>query len=92
MSSIVPGIDVPIAQMPAGMAFDGSEGIGSSFGSDLLGSLGKGLLGALGSSDSAAYGQTGASRTPYTDQTKGMLNYLITEAIKSFEPAGSTIS
>ena len=92
MSSIVPGIDVPIDQMPVGMAFDGSEGVGSSSGSDFLGALGKGLLGALGSSGSGSYGQTGASRTPYTDQTRGMLNYLITEAIKSFEPAGSTIS
>lgn len=92
MSFIVPGADVPIGQMPAGMAFDGSESVGSFSGSDFLGTLGKGLLGALGGSGSSAYGQSGTTRTPYTDQTKSMLNYLISEAIQSFESPKSTIS
>lgn len=93
MSSIVTGIDVPISEMPAGMAFDDvvsttSGGSSGGFG-DFLGSLGKGVLGALGGSSSSP---GGSSRTPYTDQTRSMLNYLISEAIKSFEPAKSTIS
>jgi hypothetical protein len=87
MSSIVTGIDVPLDEMPVGMAFD--SGASSGGFNDFLGSLGKGVLGSLGSTDSNS---GGPSRTPYTDQTRTMLNYLISEAIKSFEPAKSTIS
>jgi len=90
MSSIVPGIDIPIDQMPVGMAFEGESS--NSTGSDFLGALGKGLLGALGNSDSGSYRQAEMGQTPYTDRTRSMLNYLISEAINSFEPAKPTIS
>jgi hypothetical protein len=90
MSVLSTGIDVPVSEMPVGMAFDDAGASSGGFG-DFLGSLGKGVLGALGGTGSSS-GSSSATRTPYTDQTRSMLNYLISEAIKSFEPAQSTIS
>lgn len=97
MSSFVSGIDVPISDMPAGMAFDGGGSGGGGFGSGLLGSIGKGLLGGLekgltGGLGGSGASSDGASRGSYSDQTRSMLNYLIAEAIKSFEPGQSTLS
>lgn len=96
--SFAVGVDVPLSQMPAGMAFDGtsagSSG-GGGIGRAILDGLGQGVTGALGDifdgSDRGGYG-SGSSRTPYTDRTRDMLNYLIKEAIQSFEPAKATIS
>jgi hypothetical protein len=90
--SFAVGVDVPVSQMPAGMAFDGASGGG--IGQSILGGIGKGILSGLdsavggGSQGSEGYG----SRTPYTDRTRDMLSYLIKEAIASFEPAKATIS
>jgi hypothetical protein len=76
------------------MAFDDASRGGSGIGESILSGLGQGILSGLesglGSStrDSGGYG----SRTPYTDRTRDMLNYLIKEAIESFEPAQATIS
>ena len=99
MNSFAVGVDVPVSQMPAGMAFDGSSGGGGgyglgNFGSDFLGGLGKGIMGALGggSSSGGSSGSYGGSRTPYTDQTKDLLGVLIRQAIDSFGPAESTLS
>ncbi len=97
MSSIVTGIDVPVGAMPAGMAFEdggGSGGFGSNFlgalGKGVLGGLEKGLMGSIGGGGGSGSG--GSSRGSYSDQTRSMLNYLIAEAIKSFEPGQSTLS
>ena len=94
MSLLSVGVDVPVSQMPAGMAFDsptsGSGGIGQS----ILGGIGKGILSGLESFGGGSSGGYGGSdrRSTYSDQTRDMLSYLIREAIDSFEPAKSTIS
>lgn len=92
MNPFAVGIDVPVSEMPAGMAFDsepsGGYGI-KDFGSDLLGGIGQGLIGALKDSSSGGYR---SSSTPYTDRTKELLNALINQAVDAFRPAQSTIS
>lgn len=93
MNPFAVGIDVPVSDMPAGMAFDsgssGGYGI-KDFGSDLLGGLGKGLLGALsGGSSSGGYPR---SSTPYVDRTKDLMSILLSQAVDAFKPAQSTIS
>lgn len=94
MSLLSVGVDVPVSQMPAGMAFDsptsGSGGIGQS----ILGGIGEGILSGLESFGERSPGGYGGSdrRSTYSDKTRDMLSYLIREAIDSFEPAKSTIS
>lgn len=91
MNPFATGVDVPVGQMPIGMAFDdgaSSNGTGQQF----LGAFGKGITTALedaliGAKDRAS----GAVRAPYADRTRDVLRYLITEAIRSFEPAESTL-
>ena len=93
MSSIVTGVDVPLSQMPAGMAFDGVGSGGSGlgdFGSALLGGLGKGLLGSLGGSSSSS-SDYGRSATPYGDRTKELLGVMLAQAIDAFAKPKSTI-
>ena len=87
------GVDVPVSQMPEGMAFE-SESPGGGLGQAILGGLGKGLLSGLNSAMDRGVGGSGGygGRPSYTDSTRDMLNYLIKEAIQSFEPAESTIS
>lgn len=96
MNPFATGVDVPVSQMPAGMAFDSgsSGGYGlSNFGSDFLGGLGKGIMGALNSPSSSATGSPGyRSATPYTDRTKDLLGALLTQAIDAFSTPESTIS
>lgn len=93
MNPFAVGIDVPVSEMPAGMAFDPepSSGYGiKDFGSDLLSGLGKGLLGGLsGSSSQSGYSR---SATPYTDRTRDLLGVLISQAVSAFKPGQSTIS
>ena len=95
MNSFAVGIDVPLGEMPAGMAFDGGGGgygLGD-FGSDFLGGLGKGIMGTLGGGmPSGGSGGYGGSPTPYTDRTKDLIGALIGQAIDSFRPAKSVIS
>lgn len=93
MNPFAVGIDVPVSEMPAGMAFDsepsGGYGI-KDFGSDFLSGLGKGVLGALGGgSRESGYAR---SSTPYTDRTRDLLSVLITQAVDAFKPGRSTIS
>jgi len=91
--SFAVGVDVPVSQMPAGMAFDGGGG-GGGLGQALLGGLQRGVTGALGDVFGGASGATaesGGSRTPYSDRTRDMLGYLLSQAIESFERPESTI-
>jgi len=91
MNPFATGVDIPVSQMPIGMAFEsGVSNNGTS--QQFLGSLGKGIITALedalvGAEDRAS----GAVRAPYADRTRDALRYLITEAIRSFEPAESTL-
>lgn len=92
MNSFAAGVDVPVSQMPAGMAFDGAGSGGSGgIGSALLGGLGKGILGALSGGSSGA-SSSGRSSTPYTDRTKDLLTVLISQAVDAFASPESTIS
>lgn len=92
MNPFAVGIDVPVSEMPAGMAFDsgssGGYGI-KDFGLDFLGGLGKGLLGSSSGVSSSGYPR---SSTPYTDRTKDLLSVLLSQAVDAFKPAQSTIS
>jgi|DEB0MinimDraft_3_1074331.scaffolds.fasta_scaffold93979_2 hypothetical protein len=96
MNSFATGVDVPLSQMPAGMAFDSAESGGSGgfgdIGKALLGGLGKGVLGALSSGGSSGTSGSGRSSTPYTDRTKDLLAVLISQAVDAFASPESTIS
>ena len=97
MSLLSVGVDVPISQMPAGMAFDntsaGSFG-GGGIGRAILDGLGQGVTGALGNMfdglSRGGYG-SGGGRTPYADRTRELLNTYIRDAIDAFAPVESTI-
>lgn len=86
------GVDVPISQMPVGMAFDGS---GGGSGNDLLGSIGSGLLKGLtngigdifGDSGSEESGRYGSSRGFYVDDTKRMMQTLLLRSMENFDPS-----
>lgn len=92
--SFAVGVDVPVSQMPAGMAFDGGGG-GSGLGRAILGGLQSGVTGGLGDvfggGASGSTAGSGGSRTPYSDRTRDMLGYLLSQAIESFERPESTI-
>jgi len=96
MSLLSVGRDVPVSQMPAGMAFDSgvSGGVGGGIGQAILDGLGQGVTGALGDMfdgpSRGGYGSSG-SRTPYTDRTRDLLSAYIRDAIDAFGPAQSTI-
>jgi len=94
MSLLSVGVDVPVSQMPAGMAFDSPTSGSSGIGQSILGGIGKGILSGLDSFGGGSSGGYGGSdrRSSYSDQTRDMLSYLIREAIDSFEPAKSTIN
>lgn len=83
------GVDVPVSQMPAGMAFDGGGG------SNVLGSIGsgflKGLTGGLGDifggSSEQGSGGYGSPRTTYTDDTKRLMQAMLLQSMQSFDPS-----
>lgn len=85
------GVDVPVSQMPAGMAFDG----GGSSGNNFLGSIGSGLLrgvssgldGLFSGSGGQTQGGYGSSSTPYVDDSKRVMQALMAKAIESFDPS-----
>lgn len=85
------GVDVPVSQMPAGMAFDGG---GSSSGG-FLGSVGSGFLeGLRGSVDnlfsdsgSGSSGRSGSSRGSYTDDTKRLMQAMLLQSMENFDPS-----
>ena len=85
------GVDVPLSQMPAGMAFDGS---GAS-GGDLLGSIGSGFLKGItggigdlfGGSESEESGGYGSPRGPYVDDTKRMMQQMLLQSMANFDPS-----
>jgi len=94
--SLSVGIDVPLSQMPEGMAFDGPSAppVGGGIGQSILEGIGKGILGGLdafSSGPSGGYGSGYGGRTSYTDQTRNMLAQLIREAVSSFDKPSSTI-
>ena len=85
------GVDVPVSQMPAGMAFDGGGASGSGF----LGSIGSGLLkGLSGSVDnifadsgSGSSGRYGSPRGSYTDDTKRLMQAMLMQSMENFDPS-----
>jgi len=94
MNSFAVGVDVPLSQMPAGMAFE-SSGSGYGFG-NFLGDLGRGALDVLkgfGESDSRSGGYEGSGRrTPYMDQTKDTIAMLMMKAMDDFKDPEILIS
>lgn len=82
------GVDVPVSQMPAGMAFGSGGGgllgaIGSGFLEGLTNSAGD-IFGGSGSSSSGGYG---SSRTSYVDDTKRMMQQMLLQSMKNFDPS-----
>lgn len=97
MNPFAVGIDVPVSQMPAGMAFGTGSSSGGGYGvGNFLGDLGRGALGALEgfggtSPESPGYGSPG-SRTPYSDRTKDTIALLMMKAMDEFKDPESLIS
>jgi hypothetical protein len=83
------GVDVPVSQMPAGMAFDGGGGnnilgtIGSGFLKGLTGGLGD-IFGGSSEQGSSGYG---APRTTYADDTKRLMQAMLLQSMQSFDPS-----
>jgi len=93
MNPFAVGIDVPVSQVPAGVAVSTGPSGGYSlgqFGSDFLSGLGKGILGGLDKTSGSPSGYS--NRPSYTDQTKDLLGILIRQAVDAFKPGKSTIS
>ena len=94
MSLLSVGRDVPVSQMPKGMAFENS---GSGYGvGDFFGDLGQGLLSSLGSFNGSGSGSDSyrGSRgsTSYTDRTKDTIAMLMLKAMDEFASPTSVIS
>jgi hypothetical protein len=87
------GVDVPLSQMPAGMAFDGSGASGG--GGGLLGSIGSGFLKGItggigdlfGGSESEESGGYGSPRGGYVDDTKRMMQQMLLQSMANFDPS-----
>jgi len=87
------GVDVPLSQMPAGMAFDGSGVSGG--GGGLLGSIGSGFLKGItggigdlfGGSESEESGGYGSPRGGYVDDTKRMMQEMLLQSMENFDPS-----
>lgn len=85
------GVNVPVSQMPAGMAFDNSapakpnlfNSIGSGFMRGIEGGLGDIFAGSSGGS-SGGYGSSGS---PYVDDTKRLMQSLMLSSLSSFDPS-----
>jgi hypothetical protein len=90
------GVDVPVSQMPAGMAFNGggTSGGGTS-GGGFLGSIGSAFLKGLGGSvdnlfadpGSGSSGQYGSPRSSYTDDTKRLMQAMLLQSMENFDPS-----
>lgn len=87
--SFAVGVDVPVSQMPAGMAFDGGGGNGilGSIGSGLLKGITGGLGDVFGGSGSQASGGYGSPRTTYADDTKRLMQAMLLQSMQSFDPS-----
>lgn len=83
------GVDVPVSQMPAGMAFDGGGGGGllGSIGSGFLEGLGGGLDNLFGGSGSQGSSGYGSPRSSYTDDTKRMMQAMLIQSMQNFDPS-----
>lgn len=95
MTSFATGIDVPISQMPAGMAFDSGVGTGSGGGflNNLLGSVGQAVLGAANQQrEPYSLSQGGGQPASYEDRYKNILGVLLTKAMGEFEDPEILIS
>ena len=85
------GVDVPLSQMPAGMAFDSSGASGGG----LLGSIGSGFLKGItggigdlfGGSESEESGGYGSPRAGYVDDTKRMMQAMLLQSMENFDPS-----
>lgn len=82
------GVDVPVSQMPVGMAFDNGNqsilgGIGSGFLEGLRGSLGSVFDGST-SQGSDSYGSRGRT---YTDDTKKLMQAMLLQSMQNFDPS-----
>lgn len=82
------GVDVPVSQMPAGMAFDGGGGnILGSIGSGFLKGLAGGLDNAFSDSGSQSSSQYGSRGMSYADDTKRLMEAMLLQSMRSFDPS-----
>lgn len=83
------GVDVPVSQMPAGMAFDGGGGGGflGGIGSSFLKGISGGLNNLFGGSEDSSSSGYGSSNTSYVDDTKRLMQAMLLESMRSFDPS-----
>lgn len=84
------GVDVPVSQMPAGMAFDGggtSGGLLGSIGSGFLKGLSGGIDDLFDGSGSGSSGRYGTSRGSYMDDTKRLMQAMLLQSMENFDPS-----
>lgn len=81
------GVDVPVSQMPAGMAFGGGGGLLGSIGSGFLKGLTDSVGDVFGGSGSSSSGGYGSPRTSYADDTKRMMQEMLLQSMENFDPS-----